>query len=24
MSEFDGLPTLRSPVVVAAFEGWND
>lgn len=24
MTEFDGLPTLRSPVVVAAFEGWND
>ncbi len=24
MSEFDGLPTLRSPVAVAAFEGWND
>ena len=24
MSEFDGLPTLRSPMVVAAFEGWND
>lgn len=24
MTEFDGLPVLRSPVVVAAFEGWND
>jgi len=24
VTEFDGLPTLRSPVVVAAFEGWND
>ncbi len=24
MSEFDGLPTLRAPVAVAAFEGWND
>lgn len=24
MTEFDGLPTLRSPIVVAAFEGWND
>lgn len=24
MSDFDGLPTLRSPVAVAAFEGWND
>ncbi len=24
MSEFDGLPTLRSPVAIAAFEGWND
>jgi proteasome assembly chaperone (PAC2) family protein len=24
VSEFDGLPTLRSPVAVAAFEGWND
>ena len=24
MSEFDGLPILRSPVVVAAFAGWND
>ena len=24
MSEFDGLPALRSPVAVAAFEGWND
>jgi proteasome assembly chaperone (PAC2) family protein len=24
MSEFDGLPVLRSPVVIAAFEGWND
>ncbi|GAA1750625.1 PAC2 family protein [Luedemannella helvata] len=24
MSDFDGLPVLRSPVVVAAFEGWND
>ncbi|GLZ00571.1 PAC2 family protein [Actinoplanes sp. NBRC 103695] len=24
MSEFDGLPELRSPVAIAAFEGWND
>ncbi|GAA1814045.1 PAC2 family protein [Luedemannella flava] len=24
MSDFDGLPVLRSPVAVAAFEGWND
>jgi hypothetical protein len=24
VSEFDGLPVLRSPVAVAAFEGWND
>lgn len=24
MSEFDGLPMLRSPVAIAAFEGWND
>ncbi len=24
MTEFDGLPILRSPVAVAAFEGWND
>jgi proteasome assembly chaperone (PAC2) family protein len=24
VSEFDGLPTLRSPVAIAAFEGWND
>ena len=24
MSAFDGLPILRSPVAVAAFEGWND
>ncbi len=24
MSEFDGLPVLRSPIVVAAFGGWND
>jgi proteasome assembly chaperone (PAC2) family protein len=24
VSEFDGLPILRSPVAVAAFEGWND
>ncbi len=24
MSEFDGLPVLRTPVAVAAFEGWND
>lgn len=24
MSEFDGLPILRSPVAIAAFEGWND
>ncbi len=24
MTEFDGLPVLRSPVAVAAFEGWND
>jgi hypothetical protein len=24
MSVFDGLPVLRSPVAIAAFEGWND
>ena len=24
MTEFDGLPMLRSPVAIAAFEGWND
>ncbi len=24
MTEFDGLPVLRAPVVIAAFEGWND
>jgi hypothetical protein len=24
VSEFDGLPELRSPVAIAAFEGWND
>ncbi len=24
MSEFDGLPVLRHPIAVAAFEGWND
>jgi hypothetical protein len=24
VSEFDGLPTLRNPVALAAFEGWND
>jgi proteasome assembly chaperone (PAC2) family protein len=24
MTEFDGLPTLRSPLLLAAFEGWND
>ncbi len=24
MTEFDGLPVLRTPLVVAAFEGWND
>jgi len=24
VSEFDGLPVLRNPVAVAAFEGWND
>ncbi|MGH3734390.1 MAG: PAC2 family protein [Micromonosporaceae bacterium] len=24
MTEFDGLPVLNDPVVVAAFEGWND
>jgi proteasome assembly chaperone (PAC2) family protein len=24
VSEFDGLPTLRTPVAIAAFEGWND
>ncbi|MGH8791386.1 MAG: PAC2 family protein [Stackebrandtia sp.] len=24
MTEFDGLPVLRSPVLVAAFTGWND
>src|SRR5689334_8961444 len=24
MTEFDGLPLLRSPVAIVAFEGWND
>jgi len=24
VTEFDGLPVLNNPVVVAAFEGWND
>ena len=24
MNDFNGLPLLRSPIVVAAFEGWND
>jgi hypothetical protein len=24
MTEFDGLPVLRNPVAIAAFEGWND
>jgi hypothetical protein len=24
MSVFDGLPVLRRPVAIAAFEGWND
>ncbi|MPZ27685.1 MAG: PAC2 family protein [Micromonosporaceae bacterium] len=24
MTEFDGLPVLRAPVAIAAFEGWND
>jgi hypothetical protein len=24
VSEFDGLPVLRTPAAVAAFEGWND
>ncbi|MDC3376779.1 PAC2 family protein [Candidatus Nanopelagicales bacterium] len=24
MIEFDGLPTLTDPVLIAAFEGWND
>ncbi|MGA8116938.1 MAG: PAC2 family protein [Actinocatenispora sp.] len=24
MTEFDGLPVLRSPVLIASFEGWND
>src|SRR5215216_4656142 len=24
VTEFDGLPLLRSPVAIAAFEGWND
>jgi proteasome assembly chaperone (PAC2) family protein len=24
VTEFDGLPVLRTPVAIAAFEGWND
>jgi len=24
VTDFDGLPVLRSPVAIAAFEGWND
>jgi PAC2 family len=24
VTEFDGLPVLRSPVLIASFEGWND
>lgn len=24
MIEFDGLPTLHDPILIAAFEGWND
>jgi proteasome assembly chaperone (PAC2) family protein len=24
VTEFDGLPVLRQPVAIAAFEGWND
>jgi len=24
VTEFDGLPILREPVAIAAFEGWND
>lgn len=24
MTDFDGLPVLREPVAIAAFEGWND
>lgn len=24
VTEFDGLPVLRSPVLIAAFTGWND
>ncbi len=24
MTEFDGLPVLRDPVAIVAFEGWND
>ena len=24
MIEFDGLPELVDPVLIAAFEGWND
>ena len=24
MIEFEGLPTMTQPVLVAAFEGWND
>lgn len=24
MTEFDGLPVLRAPIAIAAFEGWND
>ncbi|MDQ1702970.1 MAG: hypothetical protein QOF57_2222, partial [Frankiaceae bacterium] len=24
MTELDGVPVLRNPVLIAAFEGWND
>jgi proteasome assembly chaperone (PAC2) family protein len=24
VTEFDGLPVLRAPIAIAAFEGWND